>query len=133
MAKVYVEIGEDADGVVNIKDSAGSNDDLSGYEGYGAVFYYKFSGTVVKQFSKNVVSGWNDTDITTTDEANGNFTCHFQRADTEAGYADRDVWCQPVIQETDTNHTSNQFRDLVPAFYAFTFRTGGITSTDDMS
>ena len=133
MAKQYIEIGGDKTIVVNVDDSAGANEDLSAYEGYIVRLYYKQDGTVIQTYSKNAVSGFNSTDISTTDEANGNITIYLKRELTEAGLGDWDVYAQVLVQETDSNYASSQYRDLAPSKYAFTFRNSSIETTTDIS
>lgn len=133
MAKVYIDVGGDKTITVQILDSADAAEDLSVYEGYALRFFYKDSGVEIETFTKNAVSGWDSTNISTSDEANGNVTVYLQRSVTESGYPDHDVWVQPLIQETDSNYGSSQYRDLGTAKYAFTFRKDGFSTTSDIS
>lgn len=132
MAETYIDIGGDKDVQLTMLDTAGVAEDVSGFEGYGIVLYYEKDGTIIQKYSKQTVSGWSS-DIKTSLDSTGVVTLHLQRAITELGRPGGRVFAQAILQETDTDHTSNEFRDWGDPVYSFTFRTPAISTTEDMS
>ena len=57
----------------------------------------------------------------------------FQRALSELGRPDADVYGKVIIQLTDAEYASSQQRTMTAYFYAFTFQGGGIETTTDLS
>ena len=134
MAEQYIDIGSDKDISITLKDENGTAEDVSAYEGYGIILYYERDGTVLAKYSKNAVTGWDNTNITTTNEASGIVVLHLLRSVTELGRKGGRVKAQAVLQIADAAHTTSQFRDIGDPIYIFTFRNELVASpTVDMS
>lgn len=133
MAEIYFYIGEDNPVTVQVNGANDSGLDLTAYEGYGLVFYYESDNTVIEKYSGNAATGWNSTNIDTTSANVGAPIALIQRAVSELGRDGSRVMVQVVVQSTDANYASSQFRDLGAPVYAFTFKKGGHSSTNDLS
>ena len=133
MAKQYIDIGEDEPITITVLNADASAANLSLYDGYGVKLYYYDSGTEIEKYSSNVVSGWDNSSLDTTNEATGILVIDFQSAVSVLGSPDKDVYGQIVTQATDASYASSQFRNLGAPFYCFTFRQGGIVASEDMS
>ena len=131
MADIY--IGGNKTITVSVLDSDGAAEDLSSFEGYIVVLYYKTSGTVVQKYSKQTVTGYDDTNIGTASEATGVITLYLTRAVSELGLAGGEVWAQVLVQETDANYGSSQYRDWGAPKYAFTYAKAAVKPTVDVS
>jgi hypothetical protein len=135
MSKTYKKIGEDFDLTVNVDDSAGANKALNSSEGY-AVFLYYNDGTVIHKYSKNAVTGYDSTNIDTSDEANGNITCRvlreFSDGTTYTERPDQDVYVEVLTQDTDADFTNSQFRSI-GSVYGWTWSTSVSSPTVDVS
>jgi len=131
MADIY--IGGNKTITITALDSDGVAEDLSSFEGYIVVLYYLQGGTVVQQYSKNVVTGYDNSNIGTGSEASGILSIYVTRTISELGIAGGEVWAQVLVQETDANYGSSQYRDWGSPKYAFTFKTPSVKPTVDVS
>lgn len=107
--------------------------DLSLYEGYGVKFYVKSTLAEVEKYSKNAVTGWNNDDLDTTNEATGVMVVNFQRATGETLKGGVEIWGQLVAQLVDANYVSSDFREIGAPFYIMTVRAESLTVTEDMN
>lgn len=123
-------IGADKQLQITVLNANGSALDLSAYEGYAVILLYDKDATVIDSYCSNVVSGYNNDDIDTTNEATGIIVIDFQRAKSILGRPDALVNFIIQVQSTDSDYASSQFRDLTAPTACFRFGKISTTTAD---
>ena len=136
MAKIYKKIGEDFSITVNVNLSDATDKPLENSEGYAFAIYYKSDNTVIHKYSKNAVTGYDNTNLNTSDEANGNVTLYFLRdysdGVTYSARPDADVYLEVLTQDADARFTDSQSKSVTEV-YCFTWSGSVLSPTVDLS